>query len=215
MCSFEFTLIVPSSLAPHDWHHNGKVTQELFAEVEGQPASTSSFSLFGGSRSGQRSRSSASTNRGSATPGYMSPRSPALSSSPPNSPLALSPMLSATASLSITRQEEIELPSVPSYEQSQLDHARPLSPVSGAAVKVDDWVTGTKVVSRNIMAIHNPSRAGGSSDLDERQSGFASGIGVWDLKIFSDVVCRDFRTYPSITPADSVSSLSAGLFEPV
>jgi hypothetical protein len=176
---------VPSNLAPHDWHHNGKVTQELFAEVEGQPVSTSSFSLFGGGRSG-RSRSSASTNRGSATPGYLSPRSPASSGSPPGSPLALSPMLSAAASLSITRQEIPELPRVPSYEQSQLDNAQPMSPSNPA--KADDWISGTKVISRNIMAIHNPSRLGGSSDLDERQSGFAPGIGVWDLKIFSDVV---------------------------
>ena len=191
MDRFEFTLIVPSSLAPHDWHYNGKVSHELFAEIEGQPASVSSFSLFGSGRSNQRSRSSASSNRGSATPGYLSPRSPALSLSPPSSPISLSPMLSATASLSITRQEAVGFPLVPTYEQSQLDNAGLASPggANGNANKVNDWVTGTKIVSKNIMAIHNPCRQGSSSDLDERQSGFAPGLGVWDLKIFSDVVC--------------------------
>lgn len=116
-------------------------------------------------------------------------------------------MLSATASLSITRQEELSFPLVPSYEQSQADNAASRS--ESPSVKEDDWISGTHEVKRNVMVLHNPHPGGACSDLDERQSGFAPGLGVWDLKIFSDVVSRACRyTLLSLT----CSSLLADLF---
>lgn len=191
--SFEFTLILPSTFAPHDWHQNSKVYQELFAELEGQPEQSSPFNIFGlGSRRGaSASRASlSSSKRGSMTSGSSprsGPHSPSRSPSPTSSPLASSPLLIPDV-LSMTRQEEIQLPSVPSYEQSQAD---PLGLGIGTGAnlqKDDDWIVGTHETVRSIMVLHNPNPAGGSNDLDVRQSGFAPGVGVWDLKIFSDVV---------------------------
>lgn len=101
-------------------------------------------------------------------------------------------MLTAAASLSITRQEELSFPLVPSYEQSQAEASGSSTPNassrSGSGKEGDDWIIGVHETVKAIMVMHNPNPTGGFSDLDMRQSGFAPGIGVWDLKIFSDVV---------------------------
>lgn len=39
---FDFTLILPSSLAPRDWHSRGVVLNTLYAKVEGKPLPNSS-----------------------------------------------------------------------------------------------------------------------------------------------------------------------------
>lgn len=62
---FAFTIIIPSNLAVHDTHENGKITHELYAELEGTPEPAdwglktvgSSSSLFGMRLSGKRSPS--------------------------------------------------------------------------------------------------------------------------------------------------------------
>jgi hypothetical protein len=90
-------------------------------------------------------------------------------------------MLTAAGSLSITRQDPF-LPQAPSYEQSEADAQ------GKQAVVSEDWIRGTYAAKRNLMVLHNPNQNGGHSDLDERQSGFVPGIGVYDLKLFSDVV---------------------------
>lgn len=91
-------------------------------------------------------------------------------------------MLTAAASLSITRQEEVSFPLVPSYEESQAD------PFGEGGKGDNDWIMGNHEVVRTIMVMHNPCPNGDFSDLDLRQHGLAQGVGVWDLKIFSDVV---------------------------
>lgn len=55
----------------------------------------------------------------------------------------------------------------------------------------DDWITGTIEAKRNMMVVHLPQLE--VSDLDERQNGFAHGIGMWDLRIASDIV--SLRTF--------------------
>lgn len=135
--------------------------------------------------------------------------SPSRSPSPIASPLSLSPMLAAAGSLSITRQE-IALPEVPSYEQSQADPfglGPPLLPSKGIAA--DDWIVGTHEAVREIMVMHNPNPTGNFSDLDMRQQGVAPGIGVWDLKIFSDVVSNTTRLKnPKLTNSSPSAALS-------
>jgi hypothetical protein len=94
----------------------------------------------------------------------------------------MSPILAAVESLAITRQE-VGLPAVPSYDQSQAD-----SLGRGPVFQEDDWILGTVVTSRSVQVTHNPNPAGRYSDLDQSQNGFAEGLGVWDLKIMTDVV---------------------------
>lgn len=175
---FEFTLIIPSTLAPHDSHFNGKVTQELFAELEGLPEPESppflGLGLFGLGRRRGSKNSFTSPKRGSPSPSRSgSPRPLSTSHSP----------LLAAGSLSITRQEDEE-PRVPSYEESQAD---PLGQ-SVQEAKDEEWITGTYDTVKSIMVMHNPNPTGSFSDLDMRHNGFVQGIGLWDLKIFSDVV---------------------------
>ncbi|GFZ42594.1 hypothetical protein JCM24511_00310 [Saitozyma sp. JCM 24511] len=40
---FDFTIVVPTNLGPHDWHPNGRITHTLTAEVVGQSKSSSSW----------------------------------------------------------------------------------------------------------------------------------------------------------------------------
>ncbi len=47
-------LILPTILAPHDWHHNGRISHDLHAEIEGRPESSG---FFGGSSKSSRSSS--------------------------------------------------------------------------------------------------------------------------------------------------------------
>jgi hypothetical protein len=184
-----FTLILPSTLAAHDWHHNGKITHDLFAELDGIPEPSSpgffDFHIL-------KARGSLTSNRGPTTSGRVSPATSACRSrfpTPLPSPLWLPaqqsppmrPLLNATASLSMTRQEESS-PQVPSYEESE---AEP----HGNSKQVDNgWIRGVYAIKRTLMVTHNPNPHGAHSDLHERQSGFAPGLGVYDLKICSDVV---------------------------
>lgn len=86
-------MIVPSTLAPHDWHFDGEINHDLYAEIIGLDEPSSSIFSFGG-------RSS-------------SPKSKSRSRSPPGSSL-----LAASPSLTTTRQE-VGIPRAPSYAESE------------------------------------------------------------------------------------------------
>jgi hypothetical protein len=127
---FEFTLIIPSNLAPHDWHFNGTIRHALHADVVGLELERPVVKA----RSSGKARS-------------HSPR--------PHSPRSESPHPAAEA---------------PPYEDT------------------DSWLRGTFTAKRTIMLLYNPHPTGGVSALSETASGYADGIGVWDLTLFSDVV---------------------------
>jgi hypothetical protein len=87
--------------------------------------------------------------------------------------------VSAAQSLSITRQEAPMLPRAPSYDAA-LD----------AVGDRSDWIVGTHRSKRNCMVVYNPSPTGGVNELQERANGYVEGLGVWELEMVSDVVCR-------------------------
>ena len=97
-----------------------------------------------------------------------------------------SPTLNGSRSLSITRQAEsyLSLADLPKYEQED----RPPEMTPTQEKDKDDWIIGTSEVKRNLMVVHLPQQE--ASDLDERQTGYAHGVGMWNLRIASDVVCR-------------------------
>ncbi|ORY31277.1 hypothetical protein BCR39DRAFT_527254 [Naematelia encephala] len=178
---FEFTLILPATLAPHDWHGNGVVIHHLHAKVEGLPnpaktvANQSIFSSFG------RSKSPAVSRRGSRT--TSSSRSRSRIRSRPASPgvdEATSSLAAGTASIVITDKVK-SLPQVPPYQ--------------GPNDQNSDWLLGSYEVKRSIMLIYNPNPTGGVNELDERTSGQVAGLGVYDLKLSSDVftICALMR----------------------
>lgn len=92
-------------------------------------------------------------------------------------------LMTAAASMSITRQEGSYLPQAPSYDQSQAEARGATKRESG-----DDWLIGTHTVERTIMIIHNPHPAGLVNQLDERVSDFTPGLGVYDLRMVADEV---------------------------
>jgi hypothetical protein len=63
--------------------------------------------------------------------------------------------------------------------------------IEGAAASVeDDWLRGKFEAKRTIMTIYNPNPTGGITELAERLSGYAPGVGVYDLEMMSPVVRR-------------------------
>lgn len=110
--------------------------------------------------------------------------------------MTLSPILSATGSLSISRHEEaiFSLES-PKYEEVEL---APSLSGSGSKDKdkntdkeKDDWIIGDRDIRRNIMVVHHTQADSGVSGLDMRQSGASAGIGEWNVRIASDIVSID------------------------
>lgn len=83
--------------------------------------------------------------------------------------------------MTITRQAD-STPVVPTYTESQADS------VINGGIDEEEWVNGVLESSRSIQITHNPNPTGNFSDLDQRQHGFAEGLGPWELKIMSDVV---------------------------
>lgn len=180
---FDFTIILPATLAPHDYHHDGKVTHEIVAEVEGIPMPTSLFSFRKNSRAGAPQRSPSP--RGTVRSGLSrspSPSSPPLAVTPPSTEATFRRRPSAhltTQNMSMIRQDA-SLPLAPSYEQSQADTHGPNSS--------NNWVRGTIRTRRHVGLFHNPSRTNEPTQLDERSSGFVPGLGMYDFHVSSGVV---------------------------
>ncbi|ORY32185.1 hypothetical protein BCR39DRAFT_524504 [Naematelia encephala] len=87
---FDFSLILPSTLAPRDWHRNGRVANTLYAEVEGQPIAVGSH--------------------------RVSPEPPVRTRSRSNSPPSLERLvLSASSLLSMVKKETV-VPQPPAYD---------------------------------------------------------------------------------------------------
>ncbi|KLT41789.1 hypothetical protein CC85DRAFT_247074 [Cutaneotrichosporon oleaginosum] len=185
---FAFTIIIPSNLAVHDTHSNGKISHELYAELEGMPEDlprpASSSSLFGMRRSGKRSPSSARSASASRAPSpSRAPRrglSGAVSPAPgiDGAQQPINPALLASEySFTVTRQEVPYLPRIPSYEDTNFtDHA-----------SQTPWVTGTHRSKKHIMIVYNPNPLGTTNELHDRADGQVPGLGKWEMTMVSDV----------------------------
>jgi hypothetical protein len=183
---FHFTIVLPSSLPAHDWHTHGQVSHTLTVEVEGRPESGNILykALGLGSTSVSQSRRGSSSSRQSPirSPTPTRSLSPlgSRSSSPAGSPVsgALGPQALLLGDLSTTRQEA-GLPKVPGYYESEEDKKLETGM---------EWLKGTHSRTRAIMIMHNPSTTNSFSDLDLRQRDYAPGLGIYELRISSDVV---------------------------
>lgn len=184
---FTFNLIIPATLAPHDYHPNhNRVDNILFAEIEGLDQSVYfGQSLMSSLIHGKRS---------SSTGGYFSPasRSSSKNTSPTLSPVSLGPSRSRSASppptplniamptqtMIISRQEPV-LPKPPSYALNERD-----------TIMDDDipWLTGMLYTERPLILIYNPDPAGGTSSLDMRVDTHSPGIGPCSVSFVSDEV---------------------------
>jgi len=187
-CRFHFTIILPSSLPSHDWHIHAQLSHTLTAELEGTADPGNVLSSVFKSTSATTSRRGSSLSRANPPLRSRSP-SPLVSRSPSplgfQSAMGVVPISGAISGgeLSTTRQDDW-MPKVPSYTESQ-----------GLDQPGNDkiWVRGTQSKSRAIMVMHNPSRTNSFSDLDLQQRDFAQGLGIYEVRIFTDVVSCSFR----------------------
>jgi hypothetical protein len=148
---FEFSLILPSTLAPHDWHPNDGISHDLCAVVEGisDPAAPHSARLFSGRSFHCTAAVFPQTRR---TPGLPHPNA--------HPRLVINPALVTSAhSLSVTRQN---LPVAPAYSESQVANA-----VDGNAGDGTDWLRGTYQKKRSGPVFYIPNPSGGVNTLDD------------------------------------------------
>ncbi len=214
-------MILPGNLAPHDWHVNGKISHDLYAEIEGvadpaAPSSSGGLFSFRSRPSQSRTRSGEKTSRSRSRAGSPRTGSPITSnrssftnlnglgqvSQPiirPNGSATNLVAVAAALSLNGTGHGHGDgngngadgMPQTPSYEQSEAD--------AGEKIADDSWLRGFFEVKRALMLFYNPNPSGGTTDLAERQSGFAATVGPWHLEMISDVVSRR-----SLSPLSSI-----------
>lgn len=229
MNRFDFSIIIPSTLAPHDWHHNARLNHFLWAELEGLPepqavcsSSPFSFSFFRRGSAAPQQNSQHPPTPKSLSP-TQSPRSFAMSLTGSNSGSSRSPspipgglsqalnpgLLTSAASMTVTRQEAL-IPKAPTYDESE---AVAKGKSSQSEDDISSWLVGTYKTERRVMLIYNPHPHGGVSELDVRLNGFAEGVGPWDMRMVSDeFTVAAFLpmciTLPSLPPTATIFSFS-------
>jgi hypothetical protein len=175
---FEFSLILPADLAPHDWHPGAMIRHDLFAELEGElgevdhPGPSMSSPNWLGLRSRSASPSGSSTPRGSLANHFPLPDLSEMSfvrqqTAPPPAPASA---------------DEDGMPQTPTYEESEAE-AR-----SHGFDAPRLWLKGQWYTRRTIKLCFNPHPSGAFSDLDVRISDFTDGLGPYNLLMTSVVV---------------------------
>jgi hypothetical protein len=206
--SFEFTIIVPATLATYDRHPLGRITQTIRATVEGFPQITahhSSLNLFSGigfgkqrdrSRAGSRSRNQS---RASSRPGSRA-------TSPVRLPRNGSTSHFRTdlfennhhhnAGSSSLHTSPLPTPSLDGLPESG-DIAFPL-PTSQEIKSLK----GQLYAERLLIVAANPSSnyGEGLTGLNMQKSGRLAGVGDWKLSLTSDAVSRfgSLTAYPKL-----------------
>jgi hypothetical protein len=190
---YEFTFELPSTLATHDWHPEGTIRQELYAEIEGIP--TSHFSFFHraqspSARSASKSRRHQSPAASASASRHQSPTSTREQSPGGVIPGELSFLSSFREPPTISLVQQVNsLPPVPTYEQSQSQSQHDLTTLRGNGDEHDgSWLEGTFKVTRAVKLVYNPHPMGGINALDERTQGLAPGLGPYELMFHAPVV---------------------------
>jgi hypothetical protein len=200
---FEFTMIIPSSLAPHNWVGGdgitASVTHQLHAELEGIPEESRSHhdsgsttptgptSFFGKGKS--KSKSYSPFTSGRKTPRTTSSHPMSRSPSPdrrggePDSQSLEAALLAATASMRVTEPAR-----APSYDESQAQAGQGSLTPSSPAIEDSEWLVGIHSTKRLVEVIYNPHPAGAVSQLDERISSSAPGLGEYHLRMAAEEV---------------------------
>jgi hypothetical protein len=205
---YEFTFELPQTLATHDWHPEGKIRHELYAEIEGIPASHFSFfhrtqspSHRNKSKSRHQSPSASTTVSRHVSPHNSHPGS--RTASPARGEHSFLDSMREPPTISLVQQINT-LPPVPTYEQSEYDHghgsgsghARASGHGSGSnghgqgngQGEDGSWLEGTFKVTRAVKLVYNPHPTGGINALEERTAGEVPGLGGYELMFRAPVV---------------------------
>lgn len=173
---FNFTIIVPFSLAPYDVHPTGQINTTIHAEVEGL---------------GTKSM------RTSPSPQSSLVNSPAATPRRGRSPVRQRSMLTEESGSSGSTPEEGQVGDGMNAPESDAIVSQMLvswsDPVSstqspGANEAEVKWLHGTVKTKRSITLLYNPDPSNGVSNLDERRRGEVEGLGAFDVRYLSQVV---------------------------
>lgn len=169
---FNFTIVVPWSLAPYDVHPTGQINTTIHAEVEG---------LGGKSARKSPSPGSSLVNTPSGTP--RRGRSPVRQRSavlPEGGGSSGSGTPPEGADIGAPGNDEI-------LSQMLVSWSDPVSASSTNEAEVK-WLTGNVKTNRSITLLYNPDPNNGVSTLDERRRGDVEGLGAFDVRYLSQVV---------------------------
>lgn len=204
--SFQFSILLPATLATTDWHSFGRVSYIIIARVQGIPY-TSFSSIFKTAatptfmhthwadfeRVMARSEKMAIERSGRASPrGASVPRN-ANSKSRDNivamTNISLNEDGDVDESSSHGRGLYIRRSHFPIDELSRGGHTRDKLGSSGSG-KPDkaDWMKGELVALRELLVHAVSPVTGGVTLLDLRKNGFVDGLGTWIFSASADVV---------------------------
>ena len=171
---FEFNIIVPANLAPHDWHTNASIRNVLYANVEGWPStSTSSRPLFSFRSSSSSARKAKSKSRSRSPHPTASPRGSISAGLPP-------PQQSASVG-------KDPGPLTPPYSPLESPGGFFSTPAAPAPAPDNTWLKGTYSAEQSIGVVYVPGDEAVSS-LSVYLNGVAQDICVWTLRLDSDPV---------------------------
>ena len=187
---YEFTFELPQTLATHDWHPEGTIRHDLYAEIEGIPSSHFSFfhraqSPAGGKRSKSKSRHQSPAASRHISPNSTRPASRAQSPARGENSFLSSATMSEPPSISLIQQVNV-LPPVPTYDQSEYDVSHPHHNLHDE--HDGTWLEGTFKVVRAVKLVYNPHPTGGINSLEEESVGEAPGLGGYELMFRAPVV---------------------------
>jgi len=215
--SFQFSILLPATLATHDYHQFGRISYMLTARVEGIPSSSSITHIFRKdapaissdipfkedfdtviARSDKLSQDKAvhrTESRGSFSSTERRASLIAEFGTPEDSAIALgegSPTLTGL----YHRRQSSDLQNIPplslgslslTEEQRSIQQLRAAPDIAGRSEKTG-WLKGDLLTTRSLLIHANPSTYGGVSQLDLRKEGFVAGLNSWRFSAISDVV---------------------------
>ncbi|KAE8542611.1 hypothetical protein D1P53_001392 [Cryptococcus gattii VGV] len=223
--SFQFSILLPATLATTDWHSFGRVSHIIIARVQGVPY-TSFSSIFKTptiptfmhthwadfERVMSRSEKMATERSGRASPrGASVPRN-ANSKSRDN--IVVMPSISLNEDADVDESSShgqglyIRRSHFPIDELSRDGHTRDKFGSSGSG-KPDkaDWMKGELIALRELLVHAVSPVTGGVIPLDLRKNGFVDGLGTWTFSASADVFSISSVILLSIDiPAPSAST---------
>lgn len=228
--SFQFSILLPATLATSDWHAFGRVSYMITARVQGIPY-TSFSSIFKAITPPAFEHTYAADfervmARSEKTAAERSKRPSSRDNSVPrNSGSKSRDNIATVANSSLNEDYDVDdsgshgqglytrrhshLP----IDESSRGRLKWHKPGSSGSDKIDktDWMKGDLVASRELLVHAVSPVTGGVTSLDLRKEGFVDGLGSWTLSASADVV----RFLPISVALLILSLICANFFPPL
>jgi hypothetical protein len=212
---FQFSLLLPATLATHDYHEHARLSHIFTARVEGVPASSGMISMFTKkmeprsvniegrvphkedfeiviARSDKLAADLASGKRvpSPRSSPVLSPRGlPVMRDQEDDSAIAVGGDESPASVIGLyTRRQSFDMARTSSIGSEGDRSSVNYIAANETRTEKSGWLTGDICVQRFMLVHANPSPMGGISQLDLRKEGFVQGIGSWRFSAVAEVV---------------------------